>query len=96
MSKDLHAKKKCESSCDSVNVYIPPLVIYIYTVYFKVTALDLSYHIPLLVRICLQCVYCPYMSYADMYTAQIGQLMTLRPRQQTVKFTFLVDINAPI
>lgn len=70
--------------------------IHVYTVYFKVTALDLSYHIPLLVRICLQCVYCPYMSYADMYTAQIGQLMTLRPRQQTVKFTFLVDINAPI
>lgn len=95
MSKDLHAKKKCESSCDSVNVTFP-LWSYIYTVYFKVTVLDLSYHIPLLVRICLQCVYCPYMSYADMYTAQIGQLMTLRPRQQTVKFTFLVDINAPI
>lgn len=51
MSKDLHAKKKCESSCDSVNVYIPPLVIYIYTVYFKVTGLDLSYHIPSFVRI---------------------------------------------
>lgn len=96
MSKDLHAKKKCESSCDSVNVYIPLWsYIHIYTVYFKVTALELSYHIPLLVRICLQCVYYPYMSYADMYTAQIGQLMTLRPRQQTVKFTFLVD-NAPI
>lgn len=53
--QDLHAEKKCKSSRDSVKVYIFPLVI-IYSVAYLVTALDLSYHNPSLVRMSSVCV----------------------------------------